>query len=74
MNLAPRGLPDRVHPIPKKRFHMFMEVDRGCGETRPDVLFAALDRRRVFEAPVNAFGAARKHRAVVARVIETVTT
>src|ERR1039458_3769443 len=46
-----------------------MDLVANAAERRQTLLFAALDRRWVFEAPVNPLGAGRKHRAVVARVI-----
>ena len=46
-----------------------MDPIANAAECNQTLLFAALDCRWVFEAPVNPLGAGRKHRAVVARVV-----
>src|ERR1017187_2074196 len=63
------GLPGRSHAIPKERLHAFMDLVANAAERSQALLFAALDCRWVFEAPVNPLAACRKHRAVVPRVI-----
>ena len=41
----PRGLSGRGHPIPKERFHSFMDPIANAAECIQTLLFAALDSR-----------------------------
>jgi hypothetical protein len=53
----------------EKAVHLVPDLIANAPESIEPDLFIPLDLGRVFETPVNALSLARKHRAVVTRVV-----